>query len=66
MSMLFEKFFGGGAYNTRIDYESLPHPGPELATLAQNKQVTTHSIRDNNLQLATFAGGCFCKFNVTE
>jgi hypothetical protein len=59
MSMLFEKFFGGGAYNTRIDYDSLQHPGPELATLAQNKQVTTHSIRDPNLQLATFGGGCF-------
>jgi hypothetical protein len=59
VSMIFEKFFGGGAYNTRIDYESLQHPGPELATLAQNKKVTTHSIRDPNLQLATFGGGCF-------
>ena len=59
MSMLFEKFFGGGAYNTRIDYESLSHPGPELATLAQTKQVTTHSPSNPNLQLATFAGGCF-------
>jgi peptide-methionine (S)-S-oxide reductase len=52
-----QNFFGGGAYNTRIDYTTLDFPGPELAELATT--MPTHSPSQPHLELATFAGGCF-------
>jgi peptide-methionine (S)-S-oxide reductase len=61
---LFGNFFrnfvgGGGAYDMKIDYTLLDHPGPELGQWAKNGIVPTHSLRDPELQVATFAGGCF-------
>jgi peptide-methionine (S)-S-oxide reductase len=54
-----QNFFGGGAYNTRMDYDTLEFPGPELAQLAQDNKISSHSPSKSNLELATFAGGCF-------
>ena len=61
LNMIFERLFGGGggAFNSRIDYASLPHPGPELAEMAQAGIVPVTSTKDPNLAAATFAGGCF-------
>lgn len=59
MTMLFGNLFGGGAYNSKIDYQNLDHPGPELATAAEAGLVLSVSDKDSNLKLATFAGGCF-------
>ena len=50
---------GGGIFAEKIDYESLDHPGPELAKFAQDGKTPAVSERDPNLSLATFAGGCF-------
>jgi peptide-methionine (S)-S-oxide reductase len=58
-TMLFGNLFGGGAYETKIDYTVLPHPGPELAEFAQQGVAPEASARDPHLRLATFAGGCF-------
>jgi peptide-methionine (S)-S-oxide reductase len=56
----FLRNFGGvGAYDMKIDYTLLDHPGPEQGQLAKDGIVPTHSIRDPELQVATFAGGCF-------
>ncbi|KAG7369605.1 peptide methionine sulfoxide reductase [Nitzschia inconspicua] len=54
----------GGSYNLQIDYDSLPFPCPELAAMAMEQQQTktvavTTSPSRPDLQLATFAGGCF-------
>ena len=54
-----ERFFGGGAYGMKIDYASLPFPGDELGALAQEGKCPEKSPGKPNLQLATFAGGCF-------
>jgi peptide-methionine (S)-S-oxide reductase len=67
-----QNFFGGGAYNLQIDYESLDFPGKELAKYAQEGQIPSQSSLPSSssssspntsstqqLQLATFAGGCF-------
>ena len=54
-----ERFFGGGAYGMKIDYASLPFPGDELGALAQEGKCPEQSPAKPNLQLATFAGGCF-------
>lgn len=57
---LFRAFnTAGGAYNLRIDYTDLEFPGPELGQWAQDGIVPTHSTQHPNLELATFAGGCF-------
>ena len=57
--MILGNLFGGGAFNLKIDYSSLDHPGPELATLAQEGKVPQTSPKEPHLKLATFAGGCF-------
>lgn len=54
-----QNFFGGGAYNLGIDYESLEFPGPELTQLAKNGKIPSRSPSKSDLELATFAGGCF-------
>ena len=64
----FSNFVGGGAYNLRIDYDSLDFPGPELGRMAielgtntdcgQNK-MPLNPPSNPTLELATFAGGCF-------
>uniref|UniRef100_A0A7S2S8B7 peptide-methionine (S)-S-oxide reductase n=1 Tax=Eucampia antarctica TaxID=49252 RepID=A0A7S2S8B7_9STRA len=58
---IFESFFGGGggSYFTKVDYDTLNHPGPELGQAAIEGKVLTYSIVDTNLEVATFAGGCF-------
>ena len=61
----FERFFGGGAYSSGIDYESLPHPCPELADLALSDRVAERSARDPGVLAATFAGGCFWGLELT-
>jgi peptide-methionine (S)-S-oxide reductase len=50
---------GGGVFGTKINYNVLDHPGPELGTAAEQGQVLTVSKRDPHLAVATFAGGCF-------
>lgn len=57
--MILGNLFGGGAYNLKIDYDSLDHPGPELAQAAQEGTVLVASAQNPKLKLATFAGGCF-------
>lgn len=60
LTMLFGNLFGGGgAYGSSIAYDNLDFPGPELASAAKEGRVLTTSIRNPNLKLATFAGGCF-------
>jgi len=59
LSMIFERFFGGGAYSLGIDYSKLEHPGPELAQWAEQGKIQAVSDKDPNLRIATFAGGCF-------
>lgn len=54
-----QNFFGGGAYESKIDYDDLPHPCPELARFAMGGKVPVTSERDPSLRAATFAGGCF-------
>jgi peptide-methionine (S)-S-oxide reductase len=69
-SNLFRTFaVDGGSYNLQIDYEALPFPCPELASMAMDQQqqqssgkttaATTTSPSRPDLYLATFAGGCF-------
>ena len=64
LNMIFGDLFrglmsDGGAFAAGIDYSELDHPGPELASAAENKKVMVKSERDPQLELATFAGGWF-------
>ena len=64
LNLLFGDLFrgllsDGGAFAAGIDYSELDHPGPELASAAENKKVLVKSERYPQLELATFAGGCF-------
>ena len=71
MNFLQSFFFGdnngGGSYFSKIDYEDLDHPGPELSQAAMKGQILTQSISKDSsssssstvLEVATFAGGCF-------
>ena len=64
INMLFgNNFFSNMAKEleaqSRINYESLDHPGPELAQLAAQQKVVATSPQDPHLAMATFAGGCF-------
>jgi len=64
LNMIFGDLFrslmsDGGAFAAGIDYSELDHPGPELASAAENKKVLVKSERDPQLELATFGGGCF-------
>lgn len=59
LNMFFGNLFGGGAIEAPIDYTALDHPGPELGKAASEGKVLVTSERDPNLQVATFAGGCF-------
>ena len=64
LNMIFGDLFrglmnDGGAFAAGIDYSALDHPGPELASAAEAKNVLAKSERDPTLELATFAGGCF-------
>ena len=59
LAMIFGNLFGGGAFNLKIDYSTLNHPGPELASAAQEGKILEKSVKNPNLKLATFAGGCF-------
>lgn len=63
----------GGSYNLEIDYEKLSFPGPEIAMISSSSlpspasssslpsviQMPSNSPSMPNLELATFAGGCF-------
>ena len=51
-------FFGGGAFESKIDYSQLEFPGPELAVAAEQDQVLVTSPSKPNLAVASFAGGC--------
>lgn len=42
-----------------INYNTLDHPGLELAKLAEEDTVVITSPQDPHLHAATFAGGCF-------
>lgn len=59
VSMIFQRFFGGGAYDLKIDYTALDFPGPELAAAATDGVALAHSPSIPRLSVATFAGGCF-------
>ena len=63
MNFLQSFFFGdnngGGSYFSKIDYDELDHPGPELSQVAMQGKILTHSNIDPTLEVATFAGGCF-------
>lgn len=58
---MFQKFFGGGAYDLKIDYTGLDFPGPELASAAIRNGTTAlvQSGEEPHLSVASFAGGCF-------
>jgi peptide-methionine (S)-S-oxide reductase len=58
-TMLLGNLFGGAFEKQQIPYDTLDHPGPELAAAAQAGIVPVVSPRNPNLHLATFAGGCF-------
>ena len=59
--MILERLFGGGggAYEQKIAYDNLDAPGPELANWAEKGLMPATSEQFPNLELATFAGGCF-------
>lgn len=59
MNFLSDLFGGGGGFDASIDYDSLDHPGPELASAAERGETVVRSERDPKLRAATFAGGCF-------
>ncbi|GKZ00596.1 hypothetical protein MPSEU_001011800 [Mayamaea pseudoterrestris] len=65
LNMFFGSFFSNGnpldaiTKKKTIDYKTLDHPGPELAAFAEQGLAPAESLRDPNLKLATFAGGCF-------
>jgi len=56
---LLDSLFGGGAIGSKIDYTTLDHPGEELANAAKEGKALVNGVREPNLALATFAGGCF-------
>jgi peptide-methionine (S)-S-oxide reductase len=59
-SNIFRSFsVDGGSFNLKIDYDLLPFPGPEVAKLAIENSVVKTSPSYPELELATFAGGCF-------
>eukprot|EP00977_Amphora_coffeiformis_P008587 scaffold1953_cov176-Amphora_coffeaeformis.AAC.5 len=59
VTMLLGNFFGGGAFESKIDYSKLEFPGPELATAAEQGQVLVTSPTAPELAVASVAGGCF-------
>jgi peptide-methionine (S)-S-oxide reductase len=59
LNMFFGNIFGGGAFEAKIDYSTLDHPGRELAEAAEAGKVLVTSEKDPNLAIASFAGGCF-------
>jgi peptide-methionine (S)-S-oxide reductase len=64
MKMFFGSLFSNGKSldaikSKNIAYKTLDHPGPELASFAGKGLAPEASLRDPNLKLATFAGGCF-------
>ena len=56
MTMLFGNLFGGGAFESKIDYSQLDFPGPELAMAAEQDKVLVTSPSQPNLAVASFAG----------
>lgn len=60
LPMIFDRLFaslgGGGAFGATIDYDAIPYPVPELATLAKDDTVPEDFQK---YKVATFAGGCF-------
>lgn len=61
-NMIFDKLFGGGAFESKIPYDNLDFPGPELAKLAEANEIPSNSPSKPNLEIGIFAGGCFCKW----
>jgi len=61
---LLDSLFGGGAIGSKIDYTTLDPPGEELANAAQEGKALVNGVREPNLELATFAGGCFWGFEL--
>ena len=57
MTMLLGNLFGGGAFESKIDYSNLEYPGPELAQAAEDDQVLVTAPSKPELAVATFAGG---------
>lgn len=57
--MLLGNLFGGGAFESKIDYSNLQFPGPELAQAAEEGKVLQTSPSKPHLAVASFAGGCF-------
>jgi peptide-methionine (S)-S-oxide reductase len=69
LPMIFDKLFstlgGGGGYNAKIDYTTLPYPCADLALAAQAGMTLEEMKRDGKTyKVATFAGGCFWGFEL--
>lgn len=56
---LLDSIFGGGMVGSKIDYSTLDYPGEEIAIAASEGKALVNGVREPNLALATFAGGCF-------
>lgn len=59
LNMFFGNLFGAAAAGPPMDYAALDFPGPELGAAAKEGRVLVTSVREPNLSVATFAGGCF-------
>lgn len=68
LPMIFKEFFsslGGGAFDSKIDYSSLPYPCSELATAAIDGKVLQNIVKNGEkYKVASFAGGCFWGFEL--
>jgi len=62
--MIFDKLFatlgGGGGFGSKIEYDNMPFPVPELASMAMEGKASDEIEKDGKMfKVATFAGGCF-------
>jgi hypothetical protein len=67
--MIFDKLFaslgGGGGFAAKIDYEKIPFPVPELASIAMEGKAPEEIEKNGKTyKLASFAGGCFWGFEL--
>ncbi len=64
LPMIFDKLFatlgGGGGFGSKIEYDNIPFPVPELASMAMEGKAPDEIEKDGKMfKVATFAGGCF-------